>query len=587
MNRIWNSIVGKLWATILLLVSFVLFIVTALLLEFFDNFHTRQAEETLAREAKTVGSIIIDHENESAMKLVVNDILNNGTQAMVVGKDGQVAYSFHDGVTNVQSIEEKILSDKLFSKRNEGNSSKQMILPSLSEKEVSERYIVSSTPLPNEGDGYVVLYQSFEAIHDTTKWTTHIVLLSAFIAFILTTFFAFFLSTRITRPLRQMKEAAFELSKGNFDARIPVKQNDEIGQLSTAFNQMGRQLKYNVELIKQDKEQLSSILTSMTDAVITFNRDHTILLSNPQAEKVLQKWSFINQESKELLPPEIIHMLEHAVMFAEEVDAELELGKRFFVVKISPLYSKNSIRGAVAVLRDMTEQHQLDKLRSDFIANVSHELRTPISMLQGYSEAILDGVPETAEENHEMVKIIHDESQRMGRLVTDLLDLARMESGHMRLYKSEMAVVSFLERMRNKFTQVAKDANVNLEVEANGSETLHLQADEDRIEQVFTNLIDNAIRHTPDGGRVKLSVEKYPKSVAISVTDTGSGIPEEDLPFVFERFYKADKARTRGKSGTGLGLAIAKNIAESHGGSISARRGNQEGTIFTCVLPLE
>ncbi|VDG97821.1 Sensor protein srrB [Lysinibacillus sphaericus] len=588
MNRIWNSIVGKLWATILLLVSFVLFIVTALLLEFFDNFHTRQAEETLAREAKTVGSIIIDHENESAMKLVVNDILNNGTHAMVVGNDRQVVYSFHEGVANVQSIEEKILSDKLFSEKNEDeNFSKQMILPSLTEKEVSERYIVSSTPLPNEGEGYVVVYQSFEAIHDTTKWTTHIVLLSAFIAFILTTFFAFFLSTRITRPLRQMKEAAFELSKGNFDARIPVKQNDEIGQLSTAFNQMGRQLKYNVELIKQDKEQLSSILTSMTDAVITFNRDNTILLSNPQAENVLQKWSFINQDSKELLPPEIIHMLEHAVMFAEEVDAELELGKRFFVVKISPLYSKNSIRGAVAVLRDMTEQHQLDKLRSDFIANVSHELRTPISMLQGYSEAILDGVPETAEENHEMVKIIHDESQRMGRLVTDLLDLARMESGHMRLYKSEMAVIPFLERMRNKFMQVAKDANVDLEVEANGSEMLHLQADEDRIEQVFTNLIDNAIRHTPDGGRVKLSVEKYPKSVAISVIDTGSGIPEEDLPFVFERFYKADKARTRGKSGTGLGLAIAKNIADSHGGSISARRGEKEGTIFTCVLPLE
>ncbi|WP_025784924.1 ATP-binding protein [Sporosarcina sp. D27] len=588
MNRIWNSIVGKLWATILLLVSFVLFIVTALLLEFFDNFHTRQAEETLAREAKTVGSIIIDHENESAMKLVVNDILNNGTQALVVGNDGQVAYSFHDGVANVEAIEEKILSDKVFSeKNNDENFSKQMILPSLTEKEVSERYIVSSTPLPNEGEGYVVVYQSFEAIHDTTKWTTHIVLLSAFIAFILTTFFAFFLSTRITRPLRQMKEAAFELSKGNFDARIPVKQNDEIGQLSTAFNQMGRQLKYNVELIKQDKEQLSSILTSMTDAVITFNRDNTILLSNPQAENVLQKWKFINQDSKELLPPEIIHMLEHAVMFAEEVDAELELGKRFFVVKISPLYSKNSIRGAVAVLRDMTEQHQLDKLRSDFIANVSHELRTPISMLQGYSEAILDGVPETAEENHEMVKIIHDESQRMGRLVTDLLDLARMESGHMRLYKSEMAVIPFLERMRNKFTQVAKDANVNLEVEPNGSEMLHLQADEDRIEQVFTNLIDNAIRHTPDGGRVKLSVEKYPKSVAISVIDTGSGIPEEDLPFVFERFYKADKARTRGKSGTGLGLAIAKNIADSHGGSISARRGEKEGTIFTCVLPLE
>lgn len=587
MNRIWNSIVGKLWATILLLVSFVLFIVTALLLEFFDNFHTKQAEETLAREANTIVNIINDHESETAMKLVINDILNNGTNAIVVNQDRKVAYSFHEDRANVQPIEEKILSDKLFGHPNNNEDlSKEMMLPSLIEPDVSERYIVSSAPMPDQ-EGSVVLYQSFEAIHDTTRWTTHIVLLSAFIAFILTTVFAFFLSTQITRPLRQMKEAAFELSKGNFDARIPVKQNDEIGQLSTAFNQMGRQLKYNIELIKQEKEQLASILTSMTDAVITFNTDHTILLSNPQAEKVLQKWSFINQDSNELLPPEINHMLEHAVSFTEEVNAELELGGRFFVVTISPLYSKNSIRGAVAVLRDMTEQHQLDKLRSDFIANVSHELRTPISMLQGYSEAILDGVPETVEDNHEMVKIIHDESQRMGRLVTDLLDLARMESGHTTLYKSEMPVVQFLERMRNKFSQVAKDADVLLSVKTNGLETLQVLADEDRIEQVFTNLIDNAIRHTPDNGEVTLAVEKFPKTVAVSVIDTGSGIPVEDLPYVFERFYKADKARTRGKSGTGLGLAIAKNIMESHGGTISARRGETEGTIFTCVLPLE
>ena len=144
-----------------------------------------------------------------------------------------------------------------------------------------------------------------EAVHRTTRETTNIVFLSAFIAFILTTFFAFFLSTRITSPLRGMRQAAFELSKGNFDTRLPVVQNDEIGQLATAFNQMGRQLKYHVELINQDKEQLSSILTSMTDAVITFNRDYTILLSNPQAERLLQNWYFkrgVQEENNRYIP---------------------------------------------------------------------------------------------------------------------------------------------------------------------------------------------------------------------------------------------------------------------------------------------
>ena len=159
-------------------------------------------------------------------------------------------------------------------------------------------------------------------------------------------------------------------------------------------------------------------------------------------------------------------------------------------------------------LRDMTDQHKLDKLRSDFIANVSHELRTPISMLQGYSEAIIDGVTANDEERNEMIQIIHEESKRMGRLVTDLLDLARMESGHMRLYKDDFSMIPFLDRIVNKFMQVARDANVDLTFDFPEGEEVISNVDEDRIEQVFTNLIDNAIRHTPDEGNVTVSIRK-------------------------------------------------------------------------------
>ncbi|MBB4823800.1 two-component system sensor histidine kinase ResE [Sporosarcina luteola] len=586
MNRIWNSIVGKLWATILLLVSFVLFIVTVLLLEFLDNFHTKQAEDSLRREAATIGKIVMDHDDETAMRLIIQDVLGDDTNALIVDSNKKVLYSFHNGL-NEDRIERKIMEEpSLFQSEQEGKFVKEMILPSLQEKDVMEKFLVLTYPFyETEGVKHsIVLYQSLDAVHRTTKSTTHIVFLSAFIAFILTTFFAFFLSTRITSPLRGMKQAAFELSKGNFDTRLPVMQNDEIGQLATAFNQMGKQLKFQVELIKQEKGQLSSILTSMTDAVISFNSDYSILLHNPQAERILQKWYQASGTPDKTLPPEIFHMLEHVIEFAEEIEEELELNGQFYGVSISPLYSENRIRGAVAVFRDMTDQHKLDKLRSDFIANVSHELRTPISLLQGYSEAILDGVTTSEEERNEIMQIIHDESKRMSRLVTDLLDLARMESGHMRLYKSSVAVVHFLERIVNKFTQVARDANVSLTLQP--SVEIEIWADEDRLEQVFTNLIDNAIRHTPDGGKVAIHVEKSRDSIEITVSDTGSGIPEEDLPYIFERFYKADKARTRGKGGTGLGLAIAKNIIDSHGGAISAKLGPTNGTIFRCVLPI-
>ncbi|GKV55464.1 sensor histidine kinase ResE [Sporosarcina sp. NCCP-2222] len=588
MIRIWNSIVGKLWATILLLVSFVLFIVTVLLLEFLDNFHTKQAEDSLRREAATIGKIIVDHDDETAMRLIIQDVLGDETNALIVDSNKDVLYSFHNGL-NEERIERKILDEpNLFhSGQKDGKSVKEMILPSLREQDVMEKFLVLTYPYYETGNvkQSIVLYQSLDAVHRTTKSTTHIVFLSAFIAFILTTFFAFFLSTRITSPLRGMKQAAFELSKGNFDTRLPVLQNDEIGQLATAFNQMGKQLKFQVELIKQEKGQLSSILTSMTDAVISFNSDYSILLHNPQAERILQKWYQAADDSTKILPPEIVHMLEHVITFAEEVEEELELKGQFYGVSISPLYSENSIRGAVAVFRDMTDQHKLDKLRSDFIANVSHELRTPISMLQGYSEAILDGVTSSDEERNEIMQIIHDESKRMSRLVTDLLDLARMESGHMRLYKSPVDVVHFLERIVNKFMQVARDANVSLILQP--VEEMEIVADEDRLEQVFTNLIDNAIRHTPDGGEVTIRVEKGKDVIEIAVSDTGSGIPKEDLPYIFERFYKADKARTRGKGGTGLGLAIAKNIIDSHGGEISAELGPTHGTIFRCVIPID
>jgi len=195
MNRIWNSIVGKLWATILLLVSFVLFIVTALLLEFLDNFHTQQAEDSLRRDATTIGKIVVDHENESSMELIIEDILGDETDAMIVDADGKITYSFQQGV-NKEQIESKILSDTIFLLNKMGDTPvvKEMILPSIEDNSVMEQYLVLAYPFEHEQKraGSVIIYQSLEAVHKATKETTNIVFLSAFIAFILTTVFASF-----------------------------------------------------------------------------------------------------------------------------------------------------------------------------------------------------------------------------------------------------------------------------------------------------------------------------------------------------------------------------------------------------------
>ncbi|MEK5184581.1 ATP-binding protein [Solibacillus sp. FSL W7-1324] len=590
MIRIATSIVGKLWVTILLLVSFVLFIFTIFMLEFLENYHNEQSEASLRQTAAAIASIIDEEEIDDKQFAIISELLTETTNVLIAKNADEILYARQEGI-NKEEIQQKVISSEAFEEVYASSEPivKELTLPSNREEESSTDYIVLGFPLKSVEDlhGAVFIYKNPDALHQTSNETTKIVVLAAAIAFILTTIFAFFLSSKITLPLRKMREHAFELAKGRFDSKIETKQNDEIGQLAVAFNQMGRQLKHHLEVINQEKEQLSSILTSMTDSVITFNRDKTILVSNPPAERLLQKWFVENGlDSSKPIPDELYQMLDHVLSFEDQLDEEFEMGKSYYSITISPLYSRDSIRGAVAVIRDKTEETKLEKLKSDFIANVSHELRTPIAMLQGYSEAIIDGVVTTEEERTDMIRVIYDESQRMSRLVTDLLDLARMESGHMSLYKEDVPLVAVIERMTHKFDQTAKEKHVQLHIETNFSDETLISIDEDRIEQVLTNLIDNAIRHTPADGSVTVSIENEQNYAKIQIKDTGQGIPQDDLPYVFERFYKADKARTRSKGGTGLGLAITKNIVEAHNGRILVDSVEQQGTTFTFYLPL-
>ena len=591
MNRIWNSVVGKLWGTILLLVLFVLFIVTVLMLEFLEDFHTEQAEDSLRQEAATIGKIVEQYDRVEDSLPIIDDILGAETNALIVRNSESVFLSIHEGL-NKAVIKDKILKDKTLDNIYTSNKTiiKKMLMPSMTEKDKMENYIILASPFESEKEvhGAVFIYQSLDVVNKTSNHTTNIVFLSGFIALLLTTMFTFFLSSRITSPLRTMREAALELAKGNFETKVPYLQRDEIGELGIAFNRMGRQLKHHVEVINQEKEQLSNILTSMTDAVITFNKDFQVQVSNPQADLLLKKWmEHHDTGDRSHLPPELYHLLDHVFHLEEEIDEEIEIKGLYFSVSISLLYSKDAIRGAVVVLRDMTEQHQLDKMRSDFIANVSHELRTPISMLQGYSEAIVDDIVTTEEDRKEMIRIIYDESKRMGRLVTELLDLARLESGYLSIHKEIIPVIPSVDRIQQKFDQIAKENGVHLVFEQQLEHDLSLSLDEDRMEQVLTNLIDNALRHTEKDGSVIVRLSRDASDLLMEVEDTGYGIPKEDLPFVFERFYKADKARTRGKSGTGLGLAIAKNIVERHDGNLSVESEIGVGTKFIIRLPID
>lgn len=588
----WRSVVGKLWITILLLVSFVLFILTVMLLEFFDNYHVNETEKGLTDTANKISHILQESQKNdwNSSLQILWQMIDNDTKVLIIRDKKHYYYSSNnDAASEIPAsyfMKDTDLS-KVFSNQ---KTVKKVANPSVEKigNKKDARILIIGVPLRygNE-NGAVFIYQSIEVMQETTHSTAKFILLAAGVAIILTTIFAFFLSTRITAPLRKMREVAFEVARGKFDTKVPFLTNDEIGELATAFNQMGRQLKFNINALSQEKEQLTSILSSMADGVITFNRDGTILITNPPAERFLQHWYYEQGDqlsNTDELPVEVMQLFQKAVFTEKEQIAEISIQGRSWVVIVSPLYNNKFIRGAVAVLRDMTEERKLDKLRKDFIANVSHELRTPIAMMQGYSEAIVDDIAGSDEEKKELAKVIYDESLRMGRLVNELLDLARMEAGHIQLSVEEIDVQPYIQKIIRKFQVLAKEKDIELTVNLSNQVDLAI-LDADRIEQVLTNLIDNAIRHTPQEGKVELTVKLDLRGLYFEVSDSGSGIPEEDLPFVFERFYKADKARTRGRSGTGLGLAIAKNIIDAHKGHISVQSKLGQGTTFSFFIP--
>lgn len=591
---LWRSVVGKLWGTILLLVCFVLFVLTILMLEFIENYHVAEAEEELEQLANKVSEIMESHdEDQQLARSIIWELTDELTHILII-KDGDTYWNSPNLDKEIPALEfddiEKdadlaavLTKDLNISKRT------NLVNPNNPLANGEDEILIVGVPykISETDNGAVFISQSLSAVHDTTKTTTKYIILAAGIAIILTTIFAFFLSTRITYPLRKMKEVAQNLARGKFDMKVPIMSNDEIGELGIAFNQMGRQLKFHINALNQEKEHLSNILSSMADGVITLNINGTILVTNPPAERFLQAWYYeqgMNIQTSEELPPEANDLFHLVVNTEKEQVLEISLQGRSWVILMSPLYNQSYVRGAVAVLRDMTEERRLDKLRKDFIANVSHELRTPISMLQGYSEAIVDDIASTDDEKKEIAQVIHDESLRMGRLVNDLLDLARMEAGHISLNLEEISVPNFIDKINRKFQGLAKEKMISLKADIDLDETIYV-LDPDKIEQVLTNLIDNAIRHTSENGTVSIVVANNENGISLKVQDSGSGIPQEDLPFVFERFYKADKARTRGRAGTGLGLAIAKNIVEAHQGKIQVHSKIGEGTTFSIFLP--
>ncbi|MBC2072377.1 HAMP domain-containing protein [Listeria marthii] len=593
--KIWNSIVGKIWSTIILLLIGILVISGFLVAMIYEKNNITRITKEL--EEKTSSIITVMKENDEVISAEnKNDsalILLDDTMGVIIAQNGKSTYQSQSPDTVSTASANKLIQDKALDKALDKDNSVTMKYNfKTGDGSLPVEVSAQKFTLANGETGVVYVYQSYHDILKVNQKTMSTLIISGVIAIVITSILSFVFSSRMAFPLREMKKIAIAVSKGNFDNRVPTYTHDEIGELGVAFNDMAKQLKYNISALRQEKEQLSNILVGMADGVIKFSVDKTIILSNPPAEEFLHNWFFSPENTEKVLIPVALNdLLNDTLEKKESQVGEITFADRTYVAILTLLYTGEHVRSIVAVIRDMTEEKQLEKMKSDFVNNVSHELRTPISMLQGYSEAIIDGVAQSDEEVREFAQIIYDESLRIGRLVNDMLDLARMEAGFNQMDNQKLPLAPLLRKVISNFDVLAKENFVELGLELETPD-LEYSFDPDRMEQVLINLIMNAIRHTGKEGYagkviLKQTIDEAQSNLVITVSDNGSGIAEEDIPYLFERFYKVDKARKRGKAvGTGIGLAIVKNIVEAHNGKISVESELGKGSDFIITLPL-
>ena len=387
--------------------------------------------------------------------------------------------------------------------------------------------------------------------------------------------------SRVQR-LQRIVQFAQRVAAGDLAARIEESSADEIGQVAASLDKTVRQLEENFAALQTSQRQLETLLNSMQDAVIAVSADDRVQWANQTMDRLVPQRTRKNAPLVETVrDPDFLTAVRGANEARKVFTARAAsiLPGRTFDVTAAPMPGG----GAVAVLRDLTETERVEKTRRDFIANVSHELRTPLTSIQGYTETLLDSAPEN---NHarEFLDIIRKSALRMSRLTEDLLTLARVESGEQRFDIQPVAPADLLQEAVQSFREIARAQNVELKVE--DSAAVQVGADAEAIHQVFSNLVDNALKYAASGGRIVLGARPIAGNVEFFVQDFGPGIPSEHLGRLFERFYRVDKARSRESGGTGLGLAIAKHIVLAHGGTIRAQSELNHGSTFLFTLPL-
>ncbi|MCM3740149.1 cell wall metabolism sensor histidine kinase WalK [Oceanobacillus luteolus] len=459
-------------------------------------------------------------------------------------------------------------------------------------QDTDEHVYVRVDPVINNSGvivGAIYLESSLESLYDQLDEINKIFLQGALLAITISAIIGVLVARTITKPIQEMTKQAQVMAKGDFTQKVNVYGKDEIGQLSEAFNDLNSRLKHSYATIEEERFKLSSVLSNMSDGVIATDQEGSVTLMNEAAGILLGENpdDMIGDDLIDVLQLEekltdISELRENSSMIIDFSDDNQPFLIRatFSTVKDD----EDVITGFITVLNDVTEDEKVEQERRDFVSNVSHELRTPLTTMKSYLEALAEGAWEDKEIAPRFLEVTQNETERMIRMVNDLLQLSKMDSDEYPIHKEEVEFVDYFHHVIERFEMhLPETTTIKRELP---NKKYMVWIDKDKMTQVLDNIISNAIKYSPEGGRIITRVENKRHYLLITVQDEGMGIAYDKLEKIFERFYRADRARTRKLGGTGLGLAITKELVEAHHGRIWAKSREGHGTSIYFTLPL-
>ncbi|HHV61656.1 MAG TPA: phosphate regulon sensor histidine kinase PhoR [Firmicutes bacterium] len=593
MMRNW-SILTRLTLAFFFVILFATILTTVNLNGAIEQYYLSKMESSLSSNAALIADVlkpyILSVSNRALLQPLAQDLARKSlARVTIIDKDGTVLADSQEDPAAMDNHRYKPEIQSAFAGKI-GKATRQD-----SPTGPATKYVA----IPVERDGRLVgavrLSMPLTEIHRVMGGIRGMLIKMSLISILLSLALAYIIARTFTEPLREMLEAALAVSNGDFGRRLHVTYGGELGRLGSALNDMSRRLEETIRSMTDDKNKVQAILASMVDGVIAVDNESRVMLLNPAACKMFG----VSEEmalGRKIL--EVIRNYELADAFTASTrkqDAGGEVSvKEFRIfspeemilrVHVTAIKGENDRAvGAVAVIQDVTELRRLEQVRTEFVGNVSHELRTPLTSIKGFVETLLDGAMDDPQMGRKFLKIIQKETNRLDALISDLLDLSRIESKNFELRKRPARLRKIVESAITTLEFKAKEKNLHIEVLI-PQNMEKIPVDRDLLLQVFVNLVDNSIKYTPENGIITISASEDPDWVTVSVSDTGIGIPRQHLSRLFERFYRVDKARSRDVGGTGLGLAIVKHIVERHGGTVSIASEVGRGTSVSFTLP--